>query len=263
MRPTKFVESYFDAWNHRDPEGVARHLAVDGTYFDVPENVRRTHTELITNLHDFFATYRHRYELVGDILTNGNTVAFQYEMVPPGNGRRPASRATYRGAEFVTLGDSEALSIVDYCNISGSTGPATIVGQSEEAAQQRKYAKSGLSDEQLLAYRACLEARMTEQELFLLPDLTLPRLAEIVDCSVNHLSQVINAGLGMSFFDFLNSHRIEYAKQLLADRDECMPVLNIAYAVGFNSNSAFYAAFKKYVGLTPAQYRKLRLSKPN
>ena len=261
MRPAKFVHSYFDAWNHRDPEGVAGHLSVDGIYCDVPENVQRTHSELIANLRDFFATYRHRYELVGDILANGNTVAFQYEMVPPGNGERPASRATYRGAEFVTLGDSEALSIIDYCDMSGAPTPPSIVDQSEREAEQRKYAKSGLGAERLLEYRKCLETVMAEKQVFLLPDLTLPGLAEIVNCSVNHLSQVINAGLGMSFFDYLNSHRIEHAKKLLADPDDCMPVLNIAYTVGFNSNSAFYAAFKKYVGVTPAQYRKSVLGK--
>ena len=67
MRATKFVESYFDAWNHSDPEGVADHLAADGIYTDIPENVQRSHDELITNLSEFFANYRHRYELIGDI----------------------------------------------------------------------------------------------------------------------------------------------------------------------------------------------------
>lgn len=263
MRPAKFVQSYFDAWNHRDPEGVAGHLAADGIYCDVPENLQLSHGELVTNLRDFFATYRHRYELIGDILTNGNTVAFQYQMVPPENGRKPSSRATYRGAEFVTLGENEALSIVDYCDINDEPGTETVTGRSKREATEHKYAKSGLSAGQLLEYRQQLESIVSDRELYLLPDLTLPRLAELVNCSVNHLSQVINSGLGMSFFDFLNSRRIDYAKQLLTEADEQMPVLNIAFAVGFNSNSAFYSAFKKYVGLTPAQYRKSQLKKPH
>jgi len=52
MRATEFVESYFDAWNHRDPKGVADHLAADGIYCDIPENARRSHDELITSLSD-------------------------------------------------------------------------------------------------------------------------------------------------------------------------------------------------------------------
>jgi AraC-like DNA-binding protein len=103
---------------------------------------------------------------------------------------------------------------------------------------------------------------MLEQQAYLRPDLTLPRLAAAVDCSVNHLSQVINAGIGMSFFDYLNHHRIQHAKTLLEDLDDANnAILNIAFTVGFNSNSAFYAAFKKCVGQTPAQYRRTQKDK--
>ena len=43
--------------------------------------------------------------------------------------------------------------------------------------------------------------------------------------------------------------------------DRNCAILNIAYTVGFNSNSAFYAAFKKCVGQTPAQFRRAQQSK--
>ena len=105
---------------------------------------------------------------------------------------------------------------------------------------------------------------MQSQQAFLRSDLTLPKLAEAVDCSVNHLSQVINSGFGTSFFDYLNQHRIERARELLTKLDgRSNAILNIAFTVGFNSNSAFYAAFKKCVGQTPAQYRRAQLTKPH
>ena len=63
MRATEFVDSYFDAWNHCDPKGVADHLAADGIYCDIPANVRRTHNELITSLNEFFSASRHHYQL--------------------------------------------------------------------------------------------------------------------------------------------------------------------------------------------------------
>jgi AraC-like DNA-binding protein len=103
---------------------------------------------------------------------------------------------------------------------------------------------------------------MQSQKAFLRSDLTLPKLAKAVDCSVNHLSQVINSGFGMSFFDYLNQHRIEHARELLTRLDgQSSVILNIAFTVGFNSNSAFYSAFKKCVGQTPAQYRREQLKK--
>jgi AraC-like DNA-binding protein len=76
------------------------------------------------------------------------------------------------------------------------------------------------------------------------------------------LSQVINSGFGTSFFDYLNRYRIEHARELLASLDsQSTAILNIAFTVGFNSNSAFYSAFKKRVGVTPAQYRRKQLNR--
>lgn len=257
MRAADFVESYIAAWNHRDPIAVADHLAEEGIYWDVPEGARRTHDELVAHLHQFFAAYRHRYELIGDILEGSDTIAFQYEVKPAGRSGSAAD-PLFRGAEFVTLLDDTALRIDDYYEEpdASKTHPA-IARRRAPAVRHRKYAKSGLSDDQMTLYKRRLDEIMRAERLFLQSDLTLPKLAEAVNCSVNHLSQVINSGFGMSFFDYLNRHRVRYAKRLLIEHDgDSVPILNIAFAVGFNSNSAFYAAFKKCVGETPARYRK-------
>jgi AraC-like DNA-binding protein len=135
-----------------------------------------------------------------------------------------------------------------------SAGPARIVTGNSFG---EKYAKSGLSSAQMEKFKRQLTRLMQTEKAYLRPDLTLPSLAELVGCSVNHLSQVVNSGFGMSFFEFLNQNRIEHAKSLLLqygghDQD----ILSIAFAVGFNSNSSFYTAFKKCSGQTPAQYRR-------
>lgn len=255
MHATEFVKSYLDAWNHHDPEEVADHLAANGIYRDVPENAQRTHDELITNLRGFFQRFRHRYEMIGDVLSNGDTVAFQYRMVPSRKGGN--DQTMYRGAEFITLLDDSASLIIDYYEASASPQKA-IVSRPHRLNDRRKYAKSGLADEQLFSYKRELVRIMEDQKLFLRPGLTLPQLAEAVGCSINHLSQVINSGFGMSFFDFINRHRIRHAKMLLDNLDDQSAILNVAFSVGFNSNSAFYAAFKKHVGVTPAQFRSSR-----
>ena len=98
---------------------------------------------------------------------------------------------------------------------------------------------------------------MQSQQVFLRSDLTLPKLAEEVGCSGNPLSQVINSEFGASFFEYLNQYRIDYASELLSGADSrSSSILDIAFTVGFNSNSAFYTAFKKRTGMTPAQYRQ-------
>lgn len=249
MRAEEFVKSYFEAWNHSDPEGVANHLTADGIYTDVPLNIRRTHDELIVTLNDFFASFPHRYEVIGDILSNGNTIAFQYR-VCPANGTGEDNVASYRGAEFMTLDGDAAVTITDYYDF-----PTT--------AQRDKYAKSGLRRQQMQEYKSRLEKIMASQQAYLQPNLTLPALAELVGCSVNHLSQVINAGFNMSFFDYLNRHRVEHAQTLLSEGDDSGDaIMKIGFTVGFNSNSAFYAAFRKHAGMTPAKYRKMRRPEP-
>jgi len=248
MRKSEFVDSYFDAWNQRDPKGIADHLSADGTYRDVPENVQKSPNELIDHLSSFFSNFRHRYELIGEVQKSENAVAFQYRMFTFEHKRKSAVTVSYHGAEFITLNGDEAMTITDYYDIPVKT---TV----------HKYAKSGLTENQLIKHKQRLNQIMETHQEYLQPDLTLPKLAEAVGCSVNNLSQVINSGFGTCFFDYLNRYRIEHARELLSKLDgQSNAILHIAFTVGFNSNSAFYSAFKKHVGMTPAQYRQRHLN---
>jgi len=262
VQAAKFVESYFDAWNHRDPKAVADHLANDGTYRDIPENSQRSHDELITSLDDFFARYRYQYEPIGEILTSENTIAFQYRVSPRNDVDRDGRAGSYCGAEFMTVNGDTAFTITDYYDIPGMVRPESVSRRAKSRSRAQKYAKSGLKQSQMEEIKSRLDSIMRSEKVFLQPNLTLSKLAVAVDCSVNYLSQVINSGFGMSFFDYLNSQRIEYARKRLCERDgHEEAILSVAFAAGFNSNSAFYAAFKKCVGQTPSQYRRARLGK--
>lgn len=259
VRAASFVDSYFSAWNHRDPQGVADHLAAEGVYCDIPLNNRRTHDEWVTSLSEFFIHDRCQYELIGQILSSKDSIAFQYRVSLPG---KVDANGSYCGAEFITLAGDAAMIITDYYDIPGVAQLKPSARESDNDLLKQKYAKSGLSIEHQEEIKGRLETLMQSEKAFLRPDLTLPALAEAVDCSVNHLSQVINSGLGVSFFDYLNRHRIEHAKKLLGNyAGHNNAILNVAFAVGFNSNSAFYAAFKKCIGQTPAQYRRAQFRK--
>jgi len=262
MRATHFVESYFDAWNHRDPQAVADHLAANGTYRDVPEHVERSQDELYASLHDFFSSYQHRYKLIGELVSGSNTIAFQYEACSSELTKRKGFPMRYRGAEFMTLQGDAAFMITDYYDFPGIGQISGYTEAIPRVSRGQKYAKSGLSSELQLVYSRQLEEIMQSQQTFLRSDLTLPKLAQELGCSGNHLSQVINSEFGTSFFEYLNRYRIDYAKELLSrNNGHGNSILSIAFTVGFNSNSAFYSAFKKRVGITPAQYRQRQLNK--
>lgn len=120
-----------------------------------------------------------------------------------------------------------------------------------------KYERSGLSPEQADRYVEKLMRAMEKDQVFRRSDLTLRELARALSISPNHLSQIINERLNKNFFELVNAHRIKEAKKRLLDPDaEPLTILAIAFEVGFNSKSAFNAAFKKYTRLTPTQFRE-------
>lgn len=262
MRATKFVKSYFDAWNHGDAQRVAGHLVAEGTYCDIPAHQQYSRDELVANLIAFFAHDRHQYELNGNILKGEHSIAFQYRAASDEDADRNGFSGSFCGAEFMTLSGDAAIKIVAYYDIPGMVCPANLARVTAGSSPKHKYAKSGLNAALLEEFKRRLENIMQSEKAFLQPNLTLPKLAAAVDCSVNYLSQVINSRFGMSFSDYLNQHRIEYAMNLLSEQDgnHCA-IVNVAFAVGFNSISAFYAAFKKCNGQTPAYYRQTHMKR--
>ncbi len=98
---------------------------------------------------------------------------------------------------------------------------------------------------------------MKEQQSFLNPSLTIQNVSDEIEIPVKELSLLINHKLNKHFYDFVNSYRINYAKNLLSDSTQNKrTVLEILYDSGFNSKSSFNTAFKKETGITPTSYRK-------
>lgn len=132
---------------------------------------------------------------------------------------------------------------------------------SEEAEEVRKYERSALDREHSARIATKLQNAMLTDRLYLQPGLSLTSLATHLGIQPNYLSQTLNETLQLSFFDYVNGHRIEAAKPMMVDGNA--PILDIAYAVGFNARSSFYTAFKRVTGKTPGQYRKLNREELN
>jgi AraC-like DNA-binding protein len=91
--------------------------------------------------------------------------------------------------------------------------------------------------------------------------ITLQTLAEKLAFTTHELSQLINEQLNKNFFEFINMYRIDEAKAKIKDEQfNHLTIAAIGYESGFNSISAFNAAFKKNTGITPSQYRQNQLS---
>ena len=83
--------------------------------------------------------------------------------------------------------------------------------------------------------------------------ITLEEVADLVHLNPAYFSSFFKKNTGMSFKKYLNMVRIEESRRLLTNTD--YPIMDIAIACGFDSQSYFSKVFKKYTGATPKQYR--------
>lgn len=121
-----------------------------------------------------------------------------------------------------------------------------------------KYLGSNLTPSQIEEYKKQLLALLRTEKPFLNPQVSLTDLSEKLSVSTKHLSQVINQSFNKSFFDFINTYRIQEVQQILKESmDDKLTVLEAMYQAGFNSKSSFNTAFKKETGQTPTEFRKM------
>lgn len=119
--------------------------------------------------------------------------------------------------------------------------------------QDGEYKKSGLKQEVAEAVHKKLLNLMLNEKPFTNPKLTLSELADSLDVSANHLSQVINQFEKINFHDFVNGYRVEEFIQN-ASSNRNFSILAHALDAGFNSKSSFNSVFKKHKGMTPSKY---------
>jgi AraC-like DNA-binding protein len=120
-----------------------------------------------------------------------------------------------------------------------------------------KYEKSGLQKEAAEKIHSDLHRIMQEKKLYRNEELSLAELARHLDVHPNNLSQVINSYENKTFYDYINSLRIEEFKKLLAlPENRNYTLLALAFDCGFNSKTSFNRNFKKFTGLSPSAYLK-------
>jgi len=85
-------------------------------------------------------------------------------------------------------------------------------------------------------------------------ELSLFELARIANLSPHHFATVFKASTGISPHRYVIERRIDRARDLL--RQEEKTISEIAYAVGFSSQSHLTANFRRTTGVTPRKFRQ-------
>ena len=85
-------------------------------------------------------------------------------------------------------------------------------------------------------------------------DVSLAALASDAGLSRFHFCRAFKHSTGLSPHAWLRQHRLEQAMQMLRDTDAS--VVSVAAALGYASQTAFAAAFRKLTGETPSDWRR-------
>lgn len=83
----------------------------------------------------------------------------------------------------------------------------------------------------------------------------LGSIGKEVSFSTSYLSRKFKETMGVSFSEYLCNMRIEQCCRMLANTDK--KVSEIAYLAGYSDMKFFNSIFKKRLGITPSEFRKL------
>jgi len=107
--------------------------------------------------------------------------------------------------------------------------------------------KGGLSPSRLRKVTELVHAKIEDE-------LTLEEMANAVNLSVAHFSQMFRKSTGQSPHRFVLQQRVERAKELLRKAEA--RVLDVAVACGFKTQQHFARVFRQICGTSPTQYRR-------
>lgn len=264
----RHIESFLNDWGSLQDQDVI-------TYFrETMKLVSSSNLDksIVTRLLDYAEnTYKNiALELIDAPLATNNRVAAQWQLICSGpiqlEGQHtdiPASpeRIVVSGADFIRGFQGKVREVDVYFDNKDLLLLQRITHQQRPGNVKKldqispSYRKSGLSEDEIKAIAQRISTTLSTQKPFLDSDLSLSKLAAMVNVKPSHASQVISQHFKTNFFQLMADFRMKEAKHRLSNAlDES--VLDIALDAGFGSKSVFYNVFRKHTGMTPLQYRK-------
>lgn len=90
-------------------------------------------------------------------------------------------------------------------------------------------------------------------------DMNITDTADHLNISYSYLSKIFRTRTGMTLTDYLNNIRIDKSKDYLTNT--FLTLCEISEKVGYNNVQSYQRFFKKYINITPGDYRKLHTHK--
>lgn len=132
--------------------------------------------------------------------------------------------------------------ILNYINVETAVESEIAPAQCEESESQESALKEAVG-------------RWVEDGGYRQQGVTLDDVARAVGSNRSYVSACINTGYGLTFREWINGLRMEYAKKLLAG-PEMMTVEKVSEESGFSTSAYFCRQFMKREGVTPSRWRE-------
>lgn len=143
----------------------------------------------------------------------------------------------------------------DYDSLTGSGR----IGLDSENESGRDFLPEKETDEKTAKEKELfcrIEDLMINKKLYRTSDISLEKICDLLDTNRVYVSKAINKYAKTSFYNYINSLRIDDAARILSDPKDDTPLKMLYADLGYNSASAFYRAFQKETGVPPSKFRE-------
>ncbi|MEW6736608.1 MAG: AraC family transcriptional regulator [Acidobacteriota bacterium] len=222
-------------------------LVLDGTFTEQYENKKRFCGPSTIIFHPSGELHSDQFGIAGGRCFNFQTGNSWLARIRD-YSRIFESPSEYRGGKLVQL----ATRLYREFRLFDTVSPLAIESLALEiivaASRQAEKGSATSSPNRLKRVREFLQENFSER-------LTLDQIAKSVDIHPVHLARIFRANYGCTVGEYLRHLRIDAAVRELASSNT--PIIDIAFSVGFSSQSHFSTTFKRLIGMTPVEYRTI------
>ena len=148
-----------------------------------------------------------------------------------------------------------AMGYLGYFGLTQTTIFLTEITSDDTLLSKTNNTQRIIKPEEVMVLKSNLNKLFKKEKVHLRKDLTLNDLSQEMQISSRKLSALLNDVLKTNFYDKVNYHRVEEAKNMLVtDKVLQYTITAIGELCGFNSKSSFYRVFKNSTGYSPSEY---------
>jgi steroid delta-isomerase-like uncharacterized protein len=247
------ISAYMDCWNRADIAALLSMYSEDIRYHDMATGETIEHADLEQFLRATFASESDsNLEFRGLVHLEGNTAFIHWNQQL--NTQDEGKAADVSGVELIVFDHGKIITVhefYDFREIGRETGT-----RSGDPAQAEQLSKMGFDADVAAGIATELGAYFEAEKPYLQSDLSLVYVSDRLGYTRNQISYILNHVVGCSFYDFVNSHRIDHVIEQMRGEEQSASTIELAIDAGFNSISGFYKAFKKRTQKTPTAFRK-------